>query len=104
MEAGRIFMKDAMDGKYPAADREYLARVVAARTNLSQSEATARVDSTIAHVEAAKDKAKEAADKARKVAATTAIFTFISMLVGAFIACVSAALGGRHRDHLYTTV
>ena len=28
----------------------------------------------------------------------TSIFTALSMLLGAFIACVSAALGGRVRD------
>jgi hypothetical protein len=38
------------------------------------------------------------ADAARKAAAGAAVFTALSMLVGAFIASVSAALGGRLRD------
>jgi len=33
-----------------------------------------------------------------KAAAQAAIYTALSMVVGAFIACVSAALGGRLRD------
>jgi hypothetical protein len=37
-------------------------------------------------------------EEARKAAAALALFTGFSMLVGAFIACVSAAIGGRLRD------
>ena len=40
----------------------------------------------------------QAADAARKVAASFAIFGAISMLVGGFIACVAAAFGGHLRD------
>jgi len=39
-----------------------------------------------------------AADAARKAAATISLFGGISMLVGAFVACVGAAIGGRLRD------
>jgi hypothetical protein len=39
-----------------------------------------------------------AADAARKAAAALSIFTGLSMLVGAFIACIAAALGGQQRD------
>ncbi|HEX5182249.1 MAG TPA: hypothetical protein VFW19_03750 [Allosphingosinicella sp.] len=41
---------------------------------------------------------REAVDAARKVAATFAGFTGLSLVVGAFIASVSAAIGGRLRD------
>lgn len=40
----------------------------------------------------------EAAEQARKAATTLSLFTGFSMLVGAFIACVSAAIGGGLRD------
>jgi len=43
-------------------------------------------------------KAREAADAARKASATASIFTALSMMIGAFIASVSAALGGHLRD------
>jgi len=42
--------------------------------------------------------AGEATDVERRNAATASIFTALSMLVGALIASVSAALGGRRRD------
>jgi hypothetical protein len=40
----------------------------------------------------------EAAEQARKAAAAFSVFTALSLLVGAFIGCVSGALGGYHRD------
>jgi hypothetical protein len=43
-------------------------------------------------------KARQAADAARKATAEASIFTALSMLVGAFIACIAAALGGQRRD------
>ena len=48
---------------------------------------------------AAADKARAAADEARKATAKLAFFTFFAMLLGAFIASVSGALGGRLRDN-----
>jgi hypothetical protein len=41
---------------------------------------------------------KETVDSARKVATTFAAFTGLSLVVGAFIASVSGAIGGRLRD------
>ena len=41
---------------------------------------------------------RDAVEAARKVAASFAIFSAISMFIGAFIACVSAAIGGQLRD------
>jgi len=42
--------------------------------------------------------AAASSDAARKAAAGFSVFTAISMLIGAFIACVAAALGGQQRD------
>ena len=42
----------------------------------------------------------EAAEQARKAAASYSLFTSLSFLIGAFIACVAAALGGYHRDEV----
>jgi hypothetical protein len=41
---------------------------------------------------------KAEADSARKAAAEASIYLALSLLIGAFIASVSAALGGRIRD------
>jgi hypothetical protein len=90
-EAVRILAKGLATGNVPAADRSYLAALVSARTGIPQSEAAQRVDTFI-------NDSKSAVDTARKVASAASIFTAISMLIGAFIACAAAALGGRERD------
>ncbi|HWE99372.1 MAG TPA: hypothetical protein VG248_06220 [Caulobacteraceae bacterium] len=50
-------------------------------------------------ISAASDAGQSAAvDTVRKAAAAYWVFTAISMIVGAFIACVAAAIGGQQRD------
>ena len=61
-------------------------------------DAQKRVDGFLSDVKDAEARAKATADAARKVAAKASIYLALSMLVGAFIASVSAALGGRLRD------
>ncbi|HWM65980.1 MAG TPA: hypothetical protein VNO35_05300 [Steroidobacteraceae bacterium] len=97
-EAARILANGISSGDVPTTDRAYLAELVAARTGISAEDAQKRVDSAIAQKKAAELKARQAADAARKAAAETSIFTALSMLVGAFIACIAAALGGQRRD------
>jgi hypothetical protein len=97
-EAARILANGVATGEVPTTDRSYLAELVASRTGISAEEAQKRVDNAIAQAKAADLKARELADKARKAAAETSIFTALSMLVGAFIACIAAALGGQRRD------
>ena len=81
-----------------SSDLAYLAQFVAARTGLPQQQSTARVDAVLAQVQAAKVKAQRAADAARKASATFALLGALSLIIGAFIASVAAALGGRQRD------
>jgi len=97
-EAGRILAQAATTGELSAADRSYLAELVAARTGVSQSDAEQRVDAAMTQVRAAEARVREAADTARKSAAAASLYTALSMLIGAFIASAAAALGGRQRD------
>lgn len=97
-EAARILANGIASGEVPIADRTYLAELVAARTGISQENAQKRVDTVIAQSKLADVKARQAADAARKSASEASIFTALSMLVGAFIACIAAALGGQRRD------
>jgi hypothetical protein len=97
-ETTRILARSLTSGDVPAADRAYLAQLVAARTGISDTEAQKRVDDTIAQVQADETKARQAADAARKASAAASIFTALSMVIGAFIACAAAALGGQLRD------
>jgi hypothetical protein len=98
MEAGHIVANAWSSGTVSDADRRYLAELVAGRTGLTAADAEKRVDEFVSDALDAQAKAKAAADTARKAAAQAAIYTALAMLVGAFIACVSAALGGRLRD------
>jgi len=97
-QASRILLATAATGEMAPEDRTYLEQLVAVRTGLSEADAKARVDQVLARVEAAKTQAKEAADAARKTSATVALVGALSLLVGAFIASVAAAFGGRLRD------
>ncbi|HEX4172373.1 MAG TPA: hypothetical protein VHY82_07840 [Acetobacteraceae bacterium] len=97
-EAGRIVTRTLANGNIDPGDRTYLAKVIAAQTGISQQDAEKRIDDTIAQAKAAEDKAKQAADAARKVSATASFYLFFSMLIGAFIASVGGAIGGRQRD------
>ena len=101
-EVARIFMNSILTGPLPAEDTRYIGQLVAQRTGLSQQEAQKRVTDTYARVQAklrdAKAAAKDAADKARKASAYAALWLFISLLIGAFVASLAATFGGRCRD------
>jgi dihydroxyacetone kinase DhaKLM complex PTS-EIIA-like component DhaM len=97
-EASRILVTGLKNGGLSPDDRTYLAKLVAARTGLSQEDAEKRVDTVVDMAKDAEMKARMAADAARKAAAYLAFFVALSMMVGAFIAAAAAALGGHHRD------
>lgn len=97
-QASRILANGVRNGDVPPADRTYLAQLVAAKTGISQADAQKRVDDTIASTKEAETKARQAADAARKASATFAIFTALSMMIGAFVAAAAAAIGGNIRD------
>jgi hypothetical protein len=99
-EATRIFARAALgDAAVSAADRAYLANVVAANTGLPPEEAQARVDGVIASVEAARLEAVEAARIARNTAVIAAFLLAASSLVSAIGAYWAAQKGGNHRDN-----
>jgi hypothetical protein len=74
-----------------AADKTYVAQVVAARTGMSQADAEKRVNDVIFE-------AKTAADAARKGAAKLSFWLTAAMLFGAFAASLAAIEGGSLRD------
>jgi hypothetical protein len=99
-EATPIIAHGLAAGDVPAADKTYLTQLVAARTGLSQPDAAKRVDDVSAQVKAANLEARDAANKARKAAAYLSFFTAFSMIVGAFIAAVTATVAGHRRDEV----
>ena len=56
------------------------------------------MNDTYARVQEKLRDAKATAEKARKVSAYTALWLFISLLIGAFVASLAATYGGRRRD------
>ncbi|CCV05694.1 conserved membrane hypothetical protein [Mesorhizobium metallidurans STM 2683] len=97
-QATRILIASAANGEVSADDKTYLVRMVASRTGLSEADAKTRVDTVLANVDAAKNKAKSAADTARKASASFALLGALALIIGAFIASAAAALGGSQRD------
>lgn len=93
-----IVQAAASDSTVSDADRSYLANLVAVNTGVSAEDAQRRVNDFIATANEAKDQAKATVDSGRKVAAKTAIYGALALAIGAFIASLSAALGGKLRD------
>ena len=97
-EATTILVHAFTAGSLSGDDRTYLAQLVAAQTGLSTAEAQARVDAVMGQVQDAATTAKNAVDAARKAAAAASLLFALSLLIGAFVACVAAAIGGKERD------
>jgi len=98
-ETARILARGVVNGgTVPDADKAYLSQLVMARTGLSKQDADKRVSDVLAAEQSAEAKVRHVADETRKAGAKLSFYIFFSMLVGAFIASVGGALGGRHRD------
>jgi hypothetical protein len=104
METGRIFINSMHSSSLPSQDEQYLAQVIAKRTGLSVADADKRVSATFNIVRTsianAEQSARQAADRVRKTAAYSALWMFVSLLSGAFIASFAATFGGRQRDRV----
>jgi hypothetical protein len=101
-EIVKVVASSLADGRLSPEDRSYLAQVVASRSGMAQPDAERRVDDIYARASAAaaqaKTKALSMADEARKTAAHSALWMFVALLLGAFVASLSATFGGRCRD------
>jgi hypothetical protein len=101
-EVTRIFANGIRMGALPNEDVQYVGRVVAQRTDLTQQQAEQRVREVFMKMQTtlndAETKAREAADAAREASAYAALWLFISLLAGAFVASWMATFGGRQRD------
>lgn len=101
-EVTRIFIYALHSGPLPKDDIRHVGQLVAQRTGLTQQDAQKRVADTYERVQAklhdAETAAKDAADQGRKASAYAALWLFISLLIGAFVASFAATIGGRQRD------
>jgi hypothetical protein len=101
-EVIRIFMHAVPTAALPAEDVRYVGQVVARHTGLTQQVAEKRVSDTYArmqeHLRDVQTTAKNATEKVGKASAYAALWLFISLLIGAFVASLAATYGGRCRD------
>lgn len=101
-EVTRIFMNLSRTEPMPQEDVQYVGQLIAKRTGLTQQEAEKRVTEVYTRAQARLNEmeatAKETADEARKASAYAALWIFVSLLIGAFVASLAATLGGRQRD------
>lgn len=105
-EISRIVTASLADGQLAADDRTFLAQLVAKRSSISQIEAERRVDDIYARATKAaadlKAKVLQMTDDARRTAGHFALWMFVALLFGAFVASFTATVGGRRRDDLRT--
>jgi hypothetical protein len=92
-EAKLIFAHALRQKNLPAADRIYLAKLVAAQTGLSQTDAENRVSEVFAQLQ-------QETDATRSAIARLFLWLFIALLIGAFCASFAATIGGRQRDRV----
>ena len=93
----RTFAASLRSGQLEARDRTMLVQTVMQQTGLPQAEAERRVDDAYAELKANEQKARDAADKARKAALIAAFAATATLLLGCAAACVGAASGAKHR-------
>jgi len=91
-EIVRLFTNSLRNGgDLKPADRDYVSKVVAARTGMSQADADKRVNDVVTQI-------KADTDAARKATAQLAFWLTASLLLGAFCASLAATEGGGLRD------
>lgn len=102
-EVNTILATSVAAGKLAPDDRGYLATLVADRTGLAQADAERRVDDVYGRARQAaaqaKAKAQAAAESARQAGARAALWMFVALLAGAYLASLMATIGGRRRDN-----
>jgi hypothetical protein len=94
----RIWAASVKSGQLDQKDRAQLVAIVQQQTGLPQAEAEKRVDDSYAELKNAEQKARDAAEKARKAALITAFGLAATLLLGCAAACAGATAGSRHRS------
>jgi hypothetical protein len=102
-EVSRILRVGVLNGEVTSGDKAYVAQLVAQETGMPQADASRRVDEVIGQSKAAAERfetaARDAAEAARQASRAAAIWSAVTLLVGAFAASFCATWGGRARDN-----
>jgi hypothetical protein len=94
----RVFAANLANPQLNAADRTYLVQLVMQQTGLPQADAEKRVDQAFTELKAAEQRARDAAEQARRATLIAAFLAAATLAIGCAAACGAASLGGRHRD------
>ena len=94
----RIIGSSVENGSISDADKSYLTSQVASVAGISPDEATRRVNDGIAEVNTLADKAKQAAERARKVGIIIGFLSAATLAIAAASAWWAATMGGKHRN------
>jgi hypothetical protein len=91
----RIITQSLADGQLNAADKTYVAQLIAERTGMTRQQAEQRIDQTINDAKAA---ALKAADATRKATSLIGFWIVFIMLAAGLAAWWAGTIGGYHRD------
>jgi hypothetical protein len=97
-QIGRVLVRAAADGQLSAENRTYLTRTIATRAGVEPAEVERRINVFSAEAKLALERARAAAESARRMGILIAFLTAASLAVAAAGAWWGASLGGRHRD------
>jgi hypothetical protein len=95
-QANLILLNGLRKGYLSPEDTNYLSEMVAAKTGVTQQEASQRVAAVF-------QDDMSAAQDARKTTAHSLYWMFVALLIGAFCASHAATIGGRQRDGGFAT-
>jgi hypothetical protein len=91
-EVVRLWTSSFTDGNgLQAADRTYVAHLIAQQTGMSEADAQKRVDDVV-------NETKDALERTRQNAMKLSFWMTAALLFGAFAASLAAVEGGQHRD------
>ncbi len=93
-----ILVRSAANGQMQDRDRDYLAQLVAANSDLDTEAARARVDDVNAEIASARQATLDAVDQARVAGVVFGFIAAATLLIGALAAFFAAVAGGKHRD------
>jgi hypothetical protein len=93
LETERILSHALKHPEIPAADKNYLARLLSARTGIAESDAEQRISDVLSD-------ARQTRNAAQKETARLLLWIFLALLMGAFTASYAATIGGRQRDRV----
>jgi hypothetical protein len=94
----RAFAANLHNPQLDARDRATLVQLVVQRTGMAQADAEKRVDEAFTELKAAEQKARDAAEQARKATLIAAFVAAATLAIGCAAACAGAEVGARHRD------